>query len=253
MFNNYIFDLIALIGTIVAVDTIIRLKKNWAEFWDESITTKDRFLIERLAIFIFIPIGVFFHELGHALATWQVGGQIDDFQWHVFWGYVVPMGNFTPLESWWISLSGNVVSITIGLVSLLTIFPIKKIVFKELLYTFATAELMYSLVIYPILSFCYIGGEFTGDWVRIYNFSVEPYAQITLILHILLVIILWQLSKSGWLLDYLRNYSQAMVDPNETEKTSEAISGARRLWRIARTNGQKNINNDSTDERDSHK
>ncbi len=253
MFNNSIFDLIALIGTVVAVDTIIRLSKNWAGFWDESITTKDRFLIERLAIFIFIPIGVFFHELGHALATWQVGGQISEFQWHVFWGYVVPIGNFTPLESWWISLSGNVVSITIGLASLLTIFLSKKAVFKELLYTFATAELMYSLVIYPILSFSYIGGGFTGDWVRIYNFSVEPYAQITLMLHILLVIMLWQLSKSGWLLDYLQSYSQAIVDPNTTKHASGAISEARRQKRIAQTNGQKNTNNESTDERDLNK
>jgi|GEM_PF-2870551 hypothetical protein len=243
MFNNFTFDLIALIGTIVTLDTIIRVSKNWAGFWDESITAKDRFLIERVAIFIFIPIGVFFHELGHALATWQVGGQISEFQWHVFWGYVVPIGNFSPLESWWISLSGNAVSITLGLIALLAIFPMRKIVSKELLYTFAIAELTYSLAIYPILSFISIGGGFTGDWVRIYNFSVKPYAQIALTLHILLVVILWQLSKSGWLVNYLRNYGQKMVQQN---------GGECKPWAIAHTNGEKKTNNESTDEQDSN-
>src|SRR5688572_25246786 len=69
-------------------------------------------------LLLLIPIGVLLHELGHALATWQVGGQVREFQWRVFWGYIVPEGSFSPTEDWWISLSGNLVSVALGLLAI---------------------------------------------------------------------------------------------------------------------------------------
>lgn len=37
--------------------------------------------LDKLMGIILIPVGVFFHELGHAFATLQVGGEVGEFQW----------------------------------------------------------------------------------------------------------------------------------------------------------------------------
>lgn len=200
MFNDSSFDFLAIINSILSIDTIFRLSSNWRSFWDDTVTAKDRFLLQRIAIFILIPVGVLFHELGHALATLQVGGEVREFQWRVFWGYVIAVGNFLPVESWWIAFSGNLVSIALGYLAIVAVPLVKKTVLKELFYTFSQAQLVFSLIIYPIFSFT----AFRGDWIQIYDFSVKPYAQITLAIHIFLVATLWLNHKTQWLVKLLK-------------------------------------------------
>lgn len=182
------FDLISIFYCVIAIGVIRRLIKNWKQFWDDHVTPFDKRLVTEISFFILIPIGVLLHELGHALATWQVGGTVIEFEWRIFWGYIIPQGDFTTVQRWWISFSGNLVSILIGIIPLFFISRVRKIIVKELLLNFARIELVYSLIVYPLFSF--VG--FRGDWVRIYDFSVKPYAQITLALHILLLLILWK-------------------------------------------------------------
>jgi len=181
------FDLISIFYCVIAIGVIRRLIKNWKPFWDDVITPFDTRLVTEVSFFILIPIGVLLHELGHAVATWQFGGTVVDFEWRIFWGYIIPEGDFTTVQRWWISFSGNLVSILIGIIPLFLIGRVRKPIIKELLLYFARLELIFSLIVYPIFSFVGFG----GDWVRIYNFSVKPYAQITLALHILLLLILW--------------------------------------------------------------
>ncbi|MGB3638644.1 MAG: GNAT family N-acetyltransferase [Rivularia sp. (in: cyanobacteria)] len=214
MFNNSSFDFMAIIYAILSIDTILRLSNNWGSFWDDKVSAKDRFLLERVAVFILIPLGVFFHEVGHALATLQVGGEVREFQWRVAWGYVIAVGNFLPVESWWIAFSGNLVSIALGYLAILAIPLVKKAVLKHLFYTFAQAQLVYSLVAYPLFSFT----AFRGDWIHIYNFSVKPYAQITLGIHIFLVFTLWLNSKTKWLAKLLKLPSLETTQNNINEK-----------------------------------
>lgn len=189
MFDQSDFDLISLLYAFLSLDTLWRLRQQWKSFWDDNITRQDRLLAQRVALFLLIPLGVLFHEVGHALATWQVGGTVVDFQWRLFWGYVTAVGDFTPLERWWISLSGNVVSIVLGILAIPAFLMTHKPILKQILLTFTAAELVYSVVFYPIFSF--MSESFEGDWVTIYNFSVYPYAQITLVLHLTLLVTLW--------------------------------------------------------------
>jgi RimJ/RimL family protein N-acetyltransferase len=214
MFDKSNSDLMAALSTIISIDTIVRSLQNWRSIWDNFVSPQDRLLIQRIAIFIFIPFGVFFHELGHALATWQVGGQVIEFQWRIFWGYVISSGNFTAVESWWIALSGNIVSILLGIFGLLVIPLFQKRVFKELFYNFAIAQLVYSLIFYPVFSFT----GFQGDWVRIYDFSVQPYAQITLGIHLVIVFGLWKLSKNGSLMRNLKVRSSGIASKSSPEQ-----------------------------------
>lgn len=182
------FDLISIFYCIIAIGVIRRLFKNWEPFCDDVITPADTRLVTEVAFFILIPFGVLLHELGHAVATWQFGGTVIDFEWRIFWGYIIPEGDFTAVQRWWISFSGNLVSIVIGIIPLFFINRVRKAIVKELLLSFARIELIYSLIVYPLFSFVWSG----GDWVRIYNFSVKPYAQITLAVHIVLLVILWK-------------------------------------------------------------
>ncbi|MEM8809050.1 MAG: M50 family metallopeptidase [Cyanobacteria bacterium P01_G01_bin.38] len=187
------FDVLSLLYGAIGLDTLWRLKGQWQSFWDNQVTRQDRFLAQRVAAFLLIPIGVFFHELGHAIAVWQVGGRLIDFQWRIAWGYVTSVGDYTPLEDWWIALSGNLVSIALGLLAIPLIKWVKKPIYKEILTTFAAAQLVYSAVFYPIYSFTSL--QIVGDWVTIYDFSVSPYAQLTAVAHGLLLVGLWYALK----------------------------------------------------------
>ncbi|NIT14698.1 MAG: hypothetical protein GTN99_10780 [Candidatus Dadabacteria bacterium] len=183
------FDLISIFYCIVAIGVIRRLVKNWNTFWDDVITPFDTRLVTEVAFFLLIPFGVLLHELGHAVAVWHFGGTVVDFEWRIYWGYVRPAGNFTDVQDWWISFSGNFVSVVVGIIPLFLISKVAKPIIKELLYYFAKLELIFSLIFYPLFSF--VG--FIGDWVRIYDFSIRPYAQITLTLHIVLLFTLWKM------------------------------------------------------------
>jgi Tetratricopeptide repeat len=186
------FDLLSIIAVLICAQTLWQLSQNWTNFWDNKVTWQDREIAQRLALFTLIPIGVLLHEVGHSLATWQVGGTVTTFQWRFYWGFIIPSGNFTSTEYWWIAFSGNLVSIILGLLPLPFIPYVRKRIVGEVLYFFVCAELIYALVGYPILSFGLQG----GDWVKIYDFSVQPYAAATLVCHIALLWGLWLLYHS---------------------------------------------------------
>jgi len=219
LFNDGISFLYALRSLYI----VGRLFKNWRAFWDAEFSAADRALANDLAFFVLIPIGVFLHEAGHALATWQVGGEVVEFQWRVFWGFIIPSGAFTPVQEWWIAFSGPLVSILIGLLPIPFLLWVRRGVWSELLYAFIKHELFYALVWYPILSF--IG--FGGDWVRIYDFSIAPYAHLTLVVHLVLLYGLWRLNHSAWASRWrLAREPEAWVAWQKLEAASQASPGA---------------------------
>ena len=220
MFDSRSFDFLSILYTFVSLDTLWRLWKSWPSFWDDRVSRYDYFLAQRAAVFLLVPLGVLLHEVGHSLATWQVGGEVAEFQWRIFWGYIIPRGSFTEPESWWISLSGNLVSILLGLLAIPAVRLVRKQILKELLYGFALIELTYSLVFYPLFSWLAL----QGDWLRIYDFSIRPYAQIMLVIHGLLLAGLWWFSESEQVPERLgvqgfkrRKKPEVVVEPEEAE------------------------------------
>jgi Flp pilus assembly protein TadD len=212
------FDIISVLYSLNSLRVLWRLLRNWRAFWDDDVTPADRSLANNLAFFVLIPLGVFLHEAGHALATWQVGGQVVDFQWRVFWGYILPQGNFTPLQDWWISFSGPLVSILIGLLPIPLLPRLGRSVWGVLLYAFIRQEIFYALLWYPVISVMGFG----GDWIRIYDFSVMPWAQVVLAGHAALLFGLWRLDRSGWAARWrVRRDASAAA---ELEKLENAIT-----------------------------
>lgn len=188
-FSFFSLDLISIFYVLISIKVGKDLYVNRESLLDKVITRKDRALITQAAFFFLIPFGVLLHELGHAVAVWHAGGVVEEFQWRIFWGYVLPSGEFTATEIWWFALCGNLVSIALGLIPLPFLKFIKRPFFKELALSFVKIELLYSLVVYPLFSIISF-----GDWAKIYNFSLNPYAQITIAIHFLL---LFALFKSG--------------------------------------------------------
>jgi tetratricopeptide (TPR) repeat protein len=189
---TFLLDVLSLISFALLLQSLLQLKRDWRGFWDDVVTKKDQLLAQRLAIFALLPLGVLLHEIGHAIATWQSGGTVAAFQWRFMWGYIIPKGNFSPFQNWWIALGGNLISFLLVAVTILLIPRVRKRIVAEILFFFACAQAITSLIAYPLLS---ITRGF-GDWPTIYNLSFQPYAIITLFLHVCLVVALWRLYRS---------------------------------------------------------
>jgi Peptidase M50B-like len=194
MLNPSYSDLFSLFGIFFCIQSLLQLSKRWSRIGKDPVTAEDQSLAQRLAIFVGIPIGVLLHELGHSLATWQLGGTVETFQWRFMWGYIIPTGDFSLAGMWWISFSGNLVSIVLGLLPILWITHIRERFWSEVVYNFICVQLVYVLIYYPVVSLL----SQQGDWVNIYNFYAltQPYGALTLIAHIALLVSLRQLYYS---------------------------------------------------------
>ena len=190
-----LFDLLSLLYIFIGARAVWTLIKNWRAFTDDELTPFDRNLASQIAFFVFIPIGVFFHELGHAAATYQVGGTIDwfggGFHYALFYGYVIPIGRFTAIQDWWIALSGNLVSVVYGFIPLIFLRFTNKAWIKFTILSFARIQLGWSLVGYPLITFA----GFEGDWTTIY-FLIPLLGVLTFITQAALVAALWLLDRS---------------------------------------------------------
>lgn len=166
-----LFDLLSLLYGILGVRAVWTLIQNWKSFTDDQLTGFDRRLASEIAFFVFVPVGVLLHELGHAVATYQVGGTIDwlngGFHYAFFYGYVIPEGRFTALEDWWISLSGNLISILLGFVALIFLRLTNQAWKQYTILAFVRIQLGWALVGYPLLTLA----GFQGDWLTIYGTS----------------------------------------------------------------------------------
>lgn len=190
------FDLLSLVYGLQSVRVVITLVRTWRSFWDHELTPADRQLVPQVSFFLIIPLGVLLHEFGHAIATRMVGGEVLKFQWRLFWGYVVPAGDFTSAQDWWISLSGNLISVLFGLVLVAGGYFGRGLrrPLRYLLLDAGRFQTLYALVGYPLLSF--IG--FMGDWVSIYDFGRTPMlSTLTAIVHLAVLGGFWSWWRSA--------------------------------------------------------
>ncbi len=94
-----LFDILAIIYLFRSVQLGLKIWREWAQIKLEPFTAAKKQLADQSSYFIAVPIGVLAHELGHAAAVWAFGGQVAEFHYRGFWGYVVPVGSFTAAQS----------------------------------------------------------------------------------------------------------------------------------------------------------
>ena len=193
-FLGNIFNIISFLYILRSAQLLVVIWREWSVLVQEPLTRHKKHLSEQASYFIAVPIGVFFHELGHALAVWFFGGTVVSFNFRFFWGEVEHFGTYSPAERWIISLAGTVGSLLFGVgiwlllrhnrVSSLRYFGLRAFRF----------QIYFSLLYYPLFSIILP----IGDWRVIYDLIVTPIlSSVTLVIHVIFLILYWRYDKTG--------------------------------------------------------
>ena len=184
-------DLISGLYLLGSVAAAVALWRRGKAFWTSPLRSKDKDFINLVALFLLSPLVVPIHELGHALATWGAGGTVAEFQWRGFWGYVIARGDFTPLQDWWISLSGNLAGSLIGTLLLVIGHRAKGMlpVARALALRAGYFVLLSTFLLYPLMSL----SDGFGDWRVIYRFGDTSIASgATALVHVGILLFLFR-------------------------------------------------------------
>lgn len=189
-------DLLTIVMALGAIWTVVVLVHRGSAFWTGDLDTQDQQLAAAVALFLVIPVGVLLHELGHALATWSIDGQVTDFRWRVSAGSVTAVGLLSELEWWWITVSGNVVGTAFAFL-LLAVAYVGNALRRPLRYIVLVGGVLgvlFALIGYPLLSLS--GAYEDTDWTTIYDFSATPAASAaTAVVHAALLGGLWAVRR----------------------------------------------------------
>jgi tetratricopeptide (TPR) repeat protein len=242
-------NLMALIAVPIAISTVMKAQKNWPKLWDEDVTSEDRSILMSIALFVIMPVIVFFHECGHAAATLACGGQVQKFFYGFLWGYVIPSGNFTEGQILWIYLAGNLAEIALGLVALIIALRAKAPAVVTLSIYVAFWAVGGTLIFYTLLS---VLGAY-GDWIAIYSSPLKNMVVLIGAIHAVIVgIIIWAAYSKTTTLWFARKTHPDMVAPEkELLKTVKADPSADNLLQLAwfyYRNGAKKIARTYSDE-----
>lgn len=184
IFLNQDYQIIIWIPLVLL--TIKELSGNWRQVFDNDLTVKDRGALHRINIMFILPLVVLLHEIGHAVATIAVGGEVKELHFGIWYGWVLPYGNFSALDSLIITLAGNVVQIAIGFLFLIAaVFTSSPPVVALLVYSGIYA-IGGTIIIYALLSW----GGYYGDWVQIYSSPLKEQVFVIGVIHAIMVIFL---------------------------------------------------------------
>jgi tetratricopeptide (TPR) repeat protein len=190
-----LFDILAIIYLFRSVQLGLKIWREWAQIRIEPFTRPKKHLADQASYFIAVPIGVLAHEIGHVLAVWVAGGQVAEFHYRGFWGYVVPIGSFTAAQSWFIAIAGTLASLVFGLLIWLFFRHASSSTLRYFGLRAFRFQVYFSLIYYPL--FTLIG--FDGDWRTIYDFTSTPILSLsTAIIHAGFLLLFWRGDRSGW-------------------------------------------------------
>ncbi|MCX2726712.1 hypothetical protein OO015_04290 [Thermomicrobium sp. 4228-Ro] len=161
------FQLMSLVMVLLSVRALGRAWRVRKRLFAEPLEASQLGLLVELALFVLVPISVLLHEAGHAVAVWLAGGQVTGFGYLLFLGWVEYTGVTDARAQFWITLSGNLVSVGLGLAAVVAglFAPLRRSV-NALLLVAGGLVLATSLVFYPLLDFA---TGLHGDWVQLYS------------------------------------------------------------------------------------
>jgi hypothetical protein len=190
-----LFNILAILYIFRAAQLSITIWREWADFKSEPLTSHKKSLANQASFFIAVPISVFVHEAAHALAVIATGGEVVEFQYRVFWGYVVPGGTFSTVEMWFIAIAGTLGSLLTGFLIWLATRNAQSSSIRYFGLRAVRFQIYFSLIYYPL--FTLLG--FEGDWRTIYDFSSTPWLSgSTLLFHAAVLFLFWRFDRQGW-------------------------------------------------------
>jgi fumarate reductase subunit D len=222
---NVFFDstgILSLMLLLAAVATLFDVIKGRKQIFDERLTADDRNRIVRLVIFLLLPLSIILHELGHAIAIWSFGGEVIDWGFYLYYGYVVGWGVFTDLQSAVISFSGPVVNVilALGALAIAWFWPRRHAV-NYLLFIFAAFELFNALVFYPLFDFA---GGVAGDFSSMYSRDTPVFSLIVGAVHVAILI--------GAVMFWRSPTFRAGYEERTGRRRTRTVTGAER-WQLA--------------------
>ena len=213
-----LFNLFSLFYIFRSLQLSATIWREWSSVVQEPLTRRKKSLAEQASFFIAVPIGVLLHELGHALAVWGFGGQVVEFGYRVFWGYVVPQGTFSQAQNWLIGLAGTLGSLVFGVVVWLLLQGNKRSALRFFGLRAFRFQVYFSTVYYPL--FTLFG--FDGDWRTIYDFRATPLLSGLLVpLHLGLVLLFYWGDRTGW---FERPSHETIAERDQFAAIQEAAS-----------------------------
>ncbi len=190
-----LFDLIALFYVLRSLQLTLIIWRERRALRHSPLSFRQKYLAEQASFFLAVPIGVLLHELGHALAVWGFGGQVLQFGYRVFWGFVIPFGSFNATQLWFISLAGTLASLLFGLSLWLLLRHSQTPALRYFGLRAFRFQTFFSLIYYPV--FTLLG--FEGDWATIYRFAATPvWSGLTAVSHAALLFLFWRGDRLGW-------------------------------------------------------
>lgn len=175
--------LISLVYAVVGVRVVSDVWRNRKQLFDHNLTPPERMQITQAAFFLFLPLSVALHELGHAIAVWSFGGEVVDFGFYFFAGFVSYAEPFTDFQHLVVAAAGTIVNIIIGLVVLGFVFlkrPPMRPAYNEFLITAAVLQGANALIFYPLLDFA---TDMNGDWRQMYSGDAGNWRWVVLAVH----------------------------------------------------------------------
>ncbi len=190
-----LFNILAILYIFRTAQLSITLWREWPEFQSEPLTAHKKSLANQASFFIAVPIAVFVHEAAHALAVLLTGGEVLEFQYRVFWGYVVPGGTFSDAQMFFIAIAGTLGSLLVGLLFWLATRQAASSSLRYFGLRAVRFQIYFSLIYYPV--FTLLG--FNGDWRTIYDFSSTPILSgVTAAAHGIILFLFWRFDRQGW-------------------------------------------------------
>ena len=226
-------DIQILVWLPLALICLKEVKENWRQIFDKDLTLSDRRALIKITLFFTYPVVVLIHEIGHALATIMLGGVVKELHFGIWWGYVLPVGDFSSLDHLLITLAGNVVQIAIGFLCLIAAVLVSSPPIVALLVYTGLYAIGGTAIIYALMS----ATDMYLDWSKIY---ASPHTEITSVVavcHALIVAFLfycfygarpriWFAGKTRpkWKKDNLAALDRIKTDPSAINYLSLAWS-----------------------------
>lgn len=167
------FGLLSLFYVFLGIRFLTQFVPRRKQIFDNDFTPYDRSMLAQAAFFVLLPVSVLLHELGHAMAIWLMGGQVLDFGFYFFSGFVSydPRG-YSDLQRTLIAFAGTFVNLVLIVVALAVVFlkrPPLRPPWNELLLQFVFISGINTLIFYPLID---IGLDISGDWSQMYRSGV---------------------------------------------------------------------------------